>query len=138
MTHYAHILTLNCLELDAYVGFYEKERNEKQKIQISFRLYFPEEIESMRDDNAGFFHYGKLAESIQSFVLSQKFNLIEYMTMAMFRHMRGEIDKMGGPDVKLWLELNKINAPVPGLLKGASFMHSDLPAGATFIPSVLQ
>jgi hypothetical protein len=58
------------------------------------------------------------------------------MAMHLFYALRAEITRMGGGDVRLWLELNKIKAPVPNLLGGALFVHSDLPADATFIPSV--
>ena len=136
MTHYAHVLSLSRLEMDAHIGFYEEERNNKQPIQVSFRLYFPHEIPCNNDDSAEFFNYAKLAQLLNEFVLSQKFNLIEYMAMQMFKFMRAEIDKMGGQEAKLWLHLNKINAPVAGLKDGASFFHSDLPADATFIPSM--
>ena len=56
--------------------------------------------------------------------------------MALFAHLRGVINELGGEQAKIWLHLNKIKAPVPNLLGGASFIHSDLPANATFIPSV--
>lgn len=136
MPHYAHVLSLNRLELDAYIGFYEEERNKLQPVEISFRLYFPGELACNRDDEAPFFNYAMLADAMREFVQSQKFNLIEYMTMALFRFLRGRVNEMGGTEAKLWLQLNKIKAPVPGLKDGASFFHSDLPADATFIPSV--
>lgn len=136
MAHYAHVLSLSRLALEAYIGFYEAERNKKQLIEVSFRLYFPRELPCNTDDSAPFYDYGKLASFLQNFVAKQKFNLIEYMTMEMFRELRKEIDRQGGKDVKLWLQLNKIQAPVHGLKDGASFIHSDLPPDSTFIPSV--
>ena len=136
MTHYAHVLSLNRLDLQAHIGFYEAERNLKQPVEISFRLYFPSAIACNEDDNAPFFDYAKLAEILQKCADSNKFNLIEYMAMALFRCLRTHVDQMGGTDIKLWLQLNKIKAPVPGLKDGASFIHSDLPADATYIPSV--
>ena len=138
MTHYAHVLTLNRLEMQAHIGFYEEERNKKQPIEVSFRLYFPSAIACNTDDHAPFFDYAKLAKAMQEFVDSQKFNLIEFMAMELFQHLRKHIDEMSGTDVKLWLHLNKIKAPVEGLKDGASFIHSDLPPGATYIPSVSQ
>jgi dihydroneopterin aldolase len=136
MPHYAHVLSVSRLELSVHIGFYEEERNKKQAIEVSFRLYFPDAIACNHDDNAAFFDYGALSDCLRAFADTQKFNLIEYMSMAMFRHLREEIDRRGGQDAKLWLQLNKINAPVPGLKDGASFFHSDLPPDATFIPSV--
>ena len=70
------------------------------------------------------------------FVIDKHFNLIEFATMELFRHLRKEIDALGGAEAKLWLQLNKIEAPVAGLKGGASFIHSDLPPDATYIPSV--
>lgn len=137
MPHYAHVLSLSRLEMQAHIGFYEEERNKLQPIEVSFRLYFPGEIDCNRDDNAEFFNYAKLSQLLNEVAASQKFNLIEFMAMAMFRAMRAHIDAMGGREAKLWLQLNKIKAPVPGLKDGASFFHSDLPPNATFIPSVL-
>lgn len=137
MAHYAHVLTVNRLELMAHIGFYEKERNVKQPIEVSFRLYFPGAIACNHNDAAPFFDYGILAESLKQYVADQKFNLIEYMTICMFEHLRAEVNRMGGADAKLWLHLNKIKAPVPDLKGGASFIHSDLPPDATYIPSIM-
>jgi len=136
MPHYAYCLSLKRLSLMAHIGFYEQERNELQEIEVSFRLYFEEAIACNHDDSAAFFNYGVLADHLRSVAISQKFNLIEYMSMAMFRHLRAEIDAMGGEKARLWLELDKIHAPVPGLKGGASFTYSDLPADATFIPGI--
>lgn len=136
MPHYAYVLSVSRLQLPAHIGFYEKERNEKQLVEISFRLYFDHPISSNHDDKGEFFDYAKLSDHLRVFVESQKFNLIEYMGMALFRHLRAEVDRLGGASAKLWVQMNKIHAPVPGLLGGASFVHSDLPADATFIPSV--
>ena len=137
MTHYAHVLSVSRLELEAFVGFHTAERVKKQTIEVSFRLYFPYALPCNLDDNANFFDYGQLADLLRQFVAERKFNIIEYMTMQMFAYLRQEIDRMGGSEAKLWLQLNKINAPVPGLKDGASFFHSDLPPDATYIPSVL-
>jgi len=136
MTHYAHVLSLSRLSLEAYIGFYEAERNKKQLIEVSFRLYFPCELPCNTDDTAPFYDYGKLATFLQDFASARKFNLIEFMAMEMFREVRKEIDRQGGKDIKLWIQLNKIQAPVHGLKDGASFIHSDLPPNATYIPSV--
>lgn len=136
MAYYAYVLTVNRLELDAYVGFYEQERNALQPIEVSFRLYFENPPAGALDEDEAFFDYGVLSDALRAFVQDKKFRLIERMTVEMFAHLRGVVDQMGGADGKLWVQLNKIKAPVPRLLGGASFIHSDLPADATFIPSV--
>lgn len=136
MPHYAHVLSVNRLKLDAHIGFYEAERLKQQPVEVSFRLYFADAIACNGDDEAHFFDYGVLCETLRSFVAEKKFNLIEFMSMELFRHLRAYLDAHGGQDAKLWLHFNKIEAPVPNLLGGASFVHSDLPADATYIPSV--
>ena len=136
MPHYAHILSVSRLQVDAFIGFYEPELQKPQPVEISYRLYFEQAIDSNSDDNAHFFDYGELSDTLRDCATNGRFNLIEYMSMELFRCLRAHLDNHGGKDVKLWLQLNKIEAPVPGLKGGASFIHSDLPAGATFIPSV--
>ena len=136
MTHFAYMVAVNRLEIEAHIGFYEKERNEKQPIELSFRLYFAAIPDYAKNDNAHFFDYGKLSEALRHHAEARKYNLIEYMGMELFGCLRQTVDTMGGNDVCLWLALNKTKAPVPGLLGGASFVHSDLPADATFIPSI--
>lgn len=135
MPHYAHVLMVNRLQLEVHLGFYEKERLKKQKIEVSFRLYFPNAIPANSDDHAAFYDYGKLADFMRDCLKDRKFNLIEFLSVEMFRWLRERIDGLGGKDVKIWLELNKIEAPVPGLMGGASFIYSDLPPDATYIPS---
>ena len=75
---------------------------------------------------------------MREFAQQSHYNLIEFAAMELFRYLRQLIDAKGGEAAKLWFQLNKIDAPVEGLVGGASFVHSDLPADATYIPSVLQ
>lgn len=135
MTHYAHVLVANRLQLAVHLGFYTGERAKPQPVEVSFRMYFPTAPAQTMNDEATFIDYGMLCKSIQEFVATREFKLVEFMGMEIFRHLRGVIDAHEGRDIRLWLKLNKIAAPVPGLTGGASFIHSDLPAGATWITS---
>ncbi len=137
MAHYAHVVSVSRLQFEMLLGFLPDERQQKQQVEISFRLYFPGEIDCNRDDEADFFDYGMLSAAIRDYAQQRRFNLIEFAAMQLFQHLRSVVDSKGGEAVKLWLQLNKIQAPVPGLLGGASFVHSDLPPDATFIPSQL-
>ena len=54
MPHYAYVLSLSRLELEMSLGFLPKELIKKQRVEISFRMYFSQEIPSNRDDQAAF------------------------------------------------------------------------------------
>ena len=131
MAHYAHMIHVNRLQVPAHIGFYDTERAKQQTVEISFRLYFSEAPSCTTSDEADFIDYGTLCKVLTDFVASGQFNLIEFMGSELFRHLRAYLDGRDCKQVKLWLCLNKIEAPVPGLLGGASFSVSDLAADDT-------
>lgn len=131
MAHYAHRITVNRLQVPAHIGFYTGERAKPQPVEICFRLYFPQAPACTRDDEGEFIDYGGLCKVLTDFIATREFKLVEFMGSELFRVLRTHLDGRGAADVKLWLRLNKISAPVPGLIGGASFTVSDLPAGAT-------
>lgn len=133
MTHYAHILTLEQLEILTHLGFYDEERGKRQRVAISLRIYFPKAPACAQDDYAKFMDYGALANHLIAWVTQGEFRLIEYMGMQAFQCVRAYLDTHHCADARLWLKLTKCDAPVPNLNGGASFIHSDLPAGATTI-----
>ena len=134
MTHYAQMISVNRLQLPAHIGFYTGERAKPQPVEISFRLYFPEPPICATNDEADFIDYGQLCKVLSDFVASREFNLVEYMTSELYRHLRADLDARGGSHIKLWMRLNKIAAPVPGLIGGAAYTHCDLPPDATVAP----
>ena len=131
MPHYAHMLSVNRLQVPAHIGFYTGERAKLQPMEICFRLYFPEAPSFALDDEAEFFDYGQLCKLLIDFIASRDFKLVEFMGAELFRQLRAELDRRGGANIKLWLRLNKVAAPVPGLTGGAHFIQCDLPPGAT-------
>lgn len=131
MHHYSHMVSVNRLEVSAHIGFYESERAKLQPVEICFRLYFPGKPSCASDDEAAFIDYGVLCGVLTDYIASRKFNLIEYMGSELFRHLREYLDGQGHKDIKLWLRMNKIQAPVKGLVGGASFTTCDLPPDAT-------
>src|SRR5689334_10706620 len=131
MPHYAHMLSVNRLQLPAQIGFYTGERAKPQPVEICFRLYFPEAPPSGTNDTAEFYDYGELCKLLTQFVATREFNLVEFLGSELFRVLRAELDRRGGKAIKLWLRLNKVSAPVPGLTGGASFTKCDLPPDAT-------
>lgn len=131
MPHYAHMISVNRLQVQVHLGFYTDERTKLQPIEICFRLHFPEAPLCTRDDEGDFIDYGSLCKLLTDFSSTHDFKLIEFMGTELFRLLRANLDARGREDVKLWLRLNKVAAPVPGLMEGTSFTHCDLPAGAT-------
>jgi hypothetical protein len=55
------------------------------------------------------------------------------MTTEIFNHVRSFLNERNLADAKLWMSLNKVAAPVPGLMGGAAYTISDLPASATVV-----
>lgn len=132
-THYAYMVQVNRLQIGVNLGFYTAERAKPQPVEISFRLYFPEIPPYGIDDHADFLDYAVVCKAVEDFVTAKPFKLIEFMGMEVHRHLRAFLDARGLSHIKVWVQLNKIAAPVPGLTGGASFVHSDLPAGATYV-----
>jgi dihydroneopterin aldolase len=125
------MVSVNRLQVHAHLGFYTGERAKLQPIELCFRLYFPKEPSCSVNDEADFIDYGALCKVLTDLIASRDFKLIEFMGAELFRTLRADLDARGGEDIKLWLRLNKIAAPVPGLTGGASFTTCDLPAGCT-------
>ncbi len=136
MTHYAHIFTINRQILSVNLGYYTEERGKKQRVEVDLRLYFPESPECARTDKAPFIDYGILVEAIKDFTVSREFSLVEHLGTELFYLLRGILTEHCGNDLKLWLRLTKITTPIEGLEGGASYVTSDLPAGATFPPAL--
>lgn len=133
MVHYAHIVSVNRLQVHAHLGFYTGERAKPQPVEISFRLYYPEAPAQTKDDEAEFIDYGQLSKGLNEYVQSRSFKLVEFMGAELFRTLRADLDARGASHVRLWLKLNKIAAPVPGLIGGASYIECDLLPGATMV-----
>lgn len=131
MTHYAHILTLDHLELMAHVGFYDEERGKRQRIALALRLYFPEAPACCEDDHAKFLDYGALANHLTAWGEAGEFRLIEYMGKQAYHEVRRYLDQRDCASVHVSLRLTKCTTPLPNLKNGASFLYSDLPAGST-------
>lgn len=135
--HYANILSVNRLRIMAHLGFYDKEREERQPVEISLRIYFPEVPACALDDHAKFLDYGALCAALTEWATSQQFRLVEYMGMQCFAFIREYLNAHGYGHLKLWVQFTKCNPPVPGLQAGTSFTHSDVPISSTsFMPAL--
>ena len=131
MPHYAYMVSINRLQTHAHLGFYTGERAKPQPVEISFRLYYPEAPAHTMDDEAQFIDYGQLCKMLSDMIAARSFKLVEFMGAELFRVLRADLDGRGAAHIKIWLKLNKIAAPVAGLIGGASYYQYDLEPGAT-------
>ena len=72
MPHYAHMVSVNRLQVPAHVGFYTGERAKPQPVEICFRLYFPEAPPHTVDDEASFIDYGQLCKGLTDLIAAQR------------------------------------------------------------------
>ena len=133
--HYGHVLTINRFRMQVHLGFYEEERNQLQTVEFNIRMYFPEAPPCALDDHGRFLDYGALCAALSAWARSREFRLIEFMGMEAFRYVRDYMDGKEYVHVKLWLQLIKCDPPIEGLQGGTSFIHCDLPMGATAVMS---
>ncbi len=131
--HYPYVLSLNKLRLIVHLGFYDAERAGTQPIEICLRLYFGQAPAYAADEKLSFLDYASIAKTISDYVEARSFKLIEFMGSEIFAQIRALLDAKGLAEVKLWMCLNKIEAPVPGLMGGASYTQSDLPPNASVV-----
>ncbi|MBN8543024.1 MAG: dihydroneopterin aldolase [Alphaproteobacteria bacterium] len=136
MTYYPHVLSVNRLELVARLGVTSTERLSPQKIEVSCRFYYPQTPDCARDDTSRFIDYEITTRVLRELVDSQEFRLIEYMAMQCYDALRRVVDELSGPDVKIWVQMHKISAPIANLHGGAAFTYSDLPADARIVAAM--
>lgn len=136
MPHYSHIFTINRQILSVNLGYYEKERGKKQRVEVDVRLYFSEAPECARTDKAPFIDYAILIQAMKDFTADREFSLVEHLGTELFYLLRGILTEHCDDDIKLWLRLTKITTPIDGLAGGASYVMSDLPAEATLAPAL--
>ena len=115
-------LTVNRLRLEVHLGAGDEERATLQPIEVSLQLHFPEIPAACTDDDSDFICYDKLCTVLKELVAGRQFRLLEYLTMQMFGAVRAEVDEK----IKLWIKVDKLQAPVEGLQGGTSFIHSDI------------
>jgi len=131
--HYPYVLSLNKLRLMVHLGFYDAERAGMQPVEICLRLYFAEAPAYAHDEKLSFLDYATIAKLIQTYVDARNFKLIEFMASDIFSEIRQFLNGRGLEAVKLWMCLNKVEAPVPGLVGGAAYTQTDLPPNATVV-----
>lgn len=129
---YPVCLTLHRLHLSVNLGRWDDERARLQPVEISIKFFFPAPPEACTDDTAEVFCYDDLSADLARFVEKKNFLHIEYLTVQLFEAVRANMHRQMGSaydDVKVWVRLHKIGAPIPALTGGASFVYTDLPEG---------
>lgn len=136
MTYYPHVLSVNRLELVARLGVTMDERLAPQKVEVSCRFYYPQTPDCARDDTSRFIDYEITTRVLKELIDGQEFRLIEYMTIQCYETLRRTTDELSGPEVKLWVHLHKIAAPIANLHGGTAFTYTDLPADARIVAAM--
>ncbi|OQW53033.1 MAG: hypothetical protein A4S09_08000 [Proteobacteria bacterium SG_bin7] len=116
-------LRLNRFELNILLGWPQKERAKPQTIYLDIELKGSSLFKACKTDALeDTVCYDILAVAIKSYVSGKEFKLIEHLTWELFAFVKQRIPKK----MKLKLMITKPEAPVEGLLGGASFELEDL------------
>ncbi len=135
MAHYPYLFTINRQELSVHLGYYVAERGKKQRVAVDIRLYFSKAPVCAVTDTAPFIDYGILCQAMKDFVEQKEFALIEHLASELFVLLRGILNTHCADEIRLWLRLTKLTTPISGLADGASYILTDLPAGASIPPA---
>jgi len=96
------------LEVYAYHGVFQEEKLQGQVFVISATLYTDLRPAGKTDDLAKTLDYGEICHFIKSFVIGNKFNLIETVAEILAEKLLTEYQSVE----KIWLEIKKPNAPI--------------------------
>ncbi len=129
---YPACLNLYKLHLSVYLGRWDEERARLQPVEVSVKFFFPELPPASRQDDSEVMCYDALAAELETYVKDKRFLHIEYLTIQLYEAIRANmLHQMGDAyrEVKIWIRMHKIGAPIPALTGGASFVYTDLPDG---------
>jgi len=96
------------LEVYAYHGVFREEKIQGQVFVISASLYTDLRLAGKTDDLTKTLDYGEICHFIKSFVIGNKFNLIETVAEILAEKLLIEYQSVE----KIWIEIKKPNAPI--------------------------
>lgn len=118
------ILELEALEVEAYIGCYSEEQTKKQKINISWKIYFDKEPKACNTDNlSDSICYNVISSKIKEMTLSKHWNLIEHLAKNIYELIKLEI-KNSGCEAKILVTIDKF-PNIEGLKGKTSFLYGD-------------
>lgn len=120
---YQSVLSIHGLTAEIHLGVGEEERSVRQRVVVDVRFYLPEPMESAGDDNGKYLCYYGISEKIASLCMAKPYRLIEFLTMEIYRLLRGLVPE----PVKLQVTLRKPEVLLPYVTGGSSYRYSDLP-----------
>jgi FolB domain-containing protein len=129
---YAACLTVHRLNLSVRLGRWDEERVRAQPVELTIKFFFPEPPPAGMEDTAEVMCYDRLASLLVDYVRDNTFLHIEYLAVRLFEEIRAHLNAQPEKEyahARLWVRLHKINAPIPSLTGGASFVYTDLPEG---------
>ncbi len=111
-------LRLNRLELQVHLGWPEKERVKPQPVILDLEIAGPALLKAGKSDKLDdTVCYDVLATAIKNHIQDNEYKLVEHLAWDLFEFVTKRLPKK----MKIKLVITKPNAPVEGLLGGASF-----------------
>ena len=119
--HYT--LEIRKLVLGVHLGCGADERINKQDVSFSAKFRFatmPRGADT--DELSDSLCYAQVSDLIQTTIENREFKLIEHLGHVIFKNLKG----LAGPDIRIELEVHKLNPPVQNLRDGSAFTISEL------------
>ncbi|MCE3231965.1 MAG: FolB domain protein [Rickettsiaceae bacterium] len=122
MKEFSSVISLNDLLLKVNLGVTEEERNVKQDIKISFKLFFKNPPKACESDSLEeTICYHDISRIVDQHCHESKVKLLEYLCFQLHKEVR----KIVSEDIKIWIKVEKCNPPIEGLIGTTSFEYSD-------------
>jgi len=116
-------LSIQSLELNLYLGWSMKERENLQKVLIDIELHFPKPPKAcVSDELTDTVDYDFIVRDILKRFEKQTYKLIEALTKAVYSAVKRDLDTK----IKISVRIHKVSVPLPGLKGGTAFTISEV------------
>lgn len=124
MATYPFVLSIDELSVPVHLGVTEDERRYATTVSVWVKLFYSFPPDAVRQDDAEYLDYDHICHALLSCAGSQSFQLLEFLTSALYAEIRG----LAPDGVGVWIRVHK---PLPLSLvgyevKGASAVITDM------------
>lgn len=120
---YKASVALNNLRIRAHIGVTDKEQNELQDIDVSFRIYFPGIPKAcLSDDINDTICYHQMSEIIRKYCAENRVRLLEYLCYQLHTKIKESIEIPAA----VWVKVDKCNPPIKNFSGNTSFEYGEL------------
>ena len=118
---FSSVISMNGLGLDINLGVGNEERNIKQKVKVSFKLFYKATPSGCSSDNLNdTICYSEISEIIRKYCHDKEFKLLEFLCKEIYL----QIKTLAPAGVKVWVITEK-NPPMYNV-ETTSFEYTDL------------